>query len=120
MYIRREFMLPFSVFGVSSFTSSPAVLFSLTYVFFAAIIAPFAGFFASGLKRAYQIKDFAQTLPGHGGFTDRLDCISLCGIFNYVFVSNVMFTNEVNAEKAYRAILELSQSDQLGVLKLFT
>jgi len=91
MYIKKEYVLPFSVFGLSSWTSSPAVFYSMAYVLFGAIIAPFAGFFASGLKRAYDIKDFAKTLPGHGGFTDRLDCISLCGIFNYVFVSNIIF-----------------------------
>jgi CDP-diglyceride synthetase len=32
------------------------------------------GFFASGFKRAFKIKDFGDTIPGHGGFTDRMDC----------------------------------------------
>ncbi|KAI5674754.1 hypothetical protein M9H77_15118 [Catharanthus roseus] len=41
---------------------------------FASIIAPFGGFFASGFKRAFKIKDFGDSIPGHGGFTDRMDC----------------------------------------------
>eukprot|EP01079_Euglenida_sp_SAG-EU17-18_P001036 gene1036-405_t len=41
---------------------------------FASIIAPFGGFFASGLKRAFKMKDFGVLIPGHGGVTDRFDC----------------------------------------------
>ncbi|KAL0414407.1 UNVERIFIED_CONTAM: Phosphatidate cytidylyltransferase 1 [Sesamum radiatum] len=43
---------------------------------FASIIAPFGGFFASGFKRAFKIKDFGDSIPGHGGITDRMDCQS--------------------------------------------
>lgn len=32
------------------------------------------GFFASGFKRAFKIKDFGDSIPGHGGLTDRMDC----------------------------------------------
>uniref|UniRef100_A0A6N2KXQ0 Phosphatidate cytidylyltransferase n=1 Tax=Salix viminalis TaxID=40686 RepID=A0A6N2KXQ0_SALVM len=41
---------------------------------FASIIAPFGGFFASGFKRAFKVKDFGDSIPGHGGITDRMDC----------------------------------------------
>ncbi|KAG7271514.1 hypothetical protein CRUP_007503 [Coryphaenoides rupestris] len=41
---------------------------------FASLIGPFGGFFASGFKRAFKIKDFADTIPGHGGIMDRFDC----------------------------------------------
>lgn len=41
---------------------------------FASLVAPFGGFFASGFKRAFNIKDFGQSIPGHGGMTDRMDC----------------------------------------------
>lgn len=42
--------------------------------FFASLVAPFGGFFASGFKRAFDIKDFGHSIPGHGGMTDRMDC----------------------------------------------
>lgn len=52
---------------------------------FASLIAPFGGFFASGLKRTFKIKDFGDTIPGHGGITDRMDCQFLMGFFSYMY-----------------------------------
>ncbi|GKT22678.1 putative multi-domain containing protein [Aduncisulcus paluster] len=51
------------------------------------IIGPFGGFFASGLKRALKIKDFGESIPGHGGFTDRLDCQMYTTIFISAYVN---------------------------------
>jgi len=48
---------------------------------FASLICPFGGFFASGLKRALRLKDFGDTIPGHGGITDRIDCQVLMAVF---------------------------------------
>ena len=56
--------------------------------FFASSIAPFGGFFASGVKRALKIKDFGQSIPGHGGLTDRMDCQCVMGVFAYVYFNN--------------------------------
>ena len=58
---------------------------------FASLIGPFGGFFASGLKRALKIKDFANWIPGHGGFTDRCDCSILMNIFVYVYIFQVVY-----------------------------
>ncbi|KAG9134281.1 hypothetical protein Leryth_020028 [Lithospermum erythrorhizon] len=52
----------------------PVQLHALALGLFASIIAPFGGFFASGFKRAFKIKDFGDSIPGHGGMTDRMDC----------------------------------------------
>lgn len=48
---------------------------------FASLVAPFGGFFASGLKRAFNIKDFGHSIPGHGGMTDRMDCQYVINFF---------------------------------------
>jgi phosphatidate cytidylyltransferase len=60
--------------------SAPTIAYT-TYMFhllfmscFASLVAPFGGFFASGFKRAFNIKDFGHSIPGHGGMTDRMDC----------------------------------------------
>lgn len=52
---------------------------------FASLIAPFGGFFASGLKRTFNIKDFGDSIPGHGGMTDRMDCQFIMGFFTFVY-----------------------------------
>ncbi|KAK9268919.1 hypothetical protein L1049_000684 [Liquidambar formosana] len=52
---------------------------------FASIIAPFGGFFASGFKRAFKVKDFGDSIPGHGGITDRMDCQMLMAVFAYIY-----------------------------------
>ena len=61
---------PFSFFK-RTLELYPFQLHSLVLSLFASSIGPFGGFFASGFKRAFRIKDFAATIPGHGGFVVR-------------------------------------------------
>lgn len=51
---------------------------------FASLIAPFGGFFASGLKRTFKIKDFGDLVPGHGGITGREPNIDFGMFFYYL------------------------------------
>lgn len=82
---------------------------------FASIVAPFGGFFASAIKRAYKLKDFDSFIPGHGGMTDRCDCqllMILCTSIHYnTFLKNVATVGSVLASVAY-----LSSVDQRTVL----
>ena len=68
-------------FRVSQLGRNIAIIPYTTYHFhvlvmavFSSLVAPFGGFFASGFKRAFNIKDFGHSIPGHGGMTDRMDC----------------------------------------------
>ena len=85
---------------------------------FASLVAPFGGLFASGFKRAVKIKDFANTIPGHGGFTDRMDCQILMGLFTFVWVSQFVFNKVDNtAQGMLGKIAMMSYEDKMKVFQ---
>lgn len=98
----------------------PVQLHAIALGLFAASIAPFGGFFASGAKRAFGIKDFGGILPGHGGVTDRVDCQLMMAVFTYVYLINfvkVNFVGSPDVGKVMSFVSELSTSEQV---ELFT
>eukprot|EP00262_Sarcandra_glabra_P001847 TRINITY_DN1200_c0_g1_i1.p1 TRINITY_DN1200_c0_g1~~TRINITY_DN1200_c0_g1_i1.p1 ORF type:complete len:426 (+),score=51.81 TRINITY_DN1200_c0_g1_i1:209-1486(+) len=72
---------------------------------FASIIAPFGGFFASGFKRAFNIKDFGDSIPGHGGITDRMDCQMVMAVFAYIYHQSFVMTQSYSIETILDQIL---------------
>ncbi|KAL1926941.1 hypothetical protein VTP01DRAFT_5271 [Rhizomucor pusillus] len=85
---------------------------------FASLIAPFGGFFASGVKRAFKIKDFGQSIPGHGGMTDRMDCQFLMGLFAYIYYQSFIKTYHQSVGKVLATIIgSLSVNEQLELLE---
>jgi phosphatidate cytidylyltransferase len=61
-------------------------------------MAPFGGFFASGFKRAFKIKDFGDSIPGHGGFTDRMDCQMVMAVFAYIYIQSFIVNRDYSVE----------------------
>lgn len=61
-------------------------LHNLVFSAFASFVAPFAGFLASAIKRAFKKKDFGSVIPGHGGLTDRMDCQLLMVFFTHFYL----------------------------------
>ncbi|EXB41549.1 Phosphatidate cytidylyltransferase [Morus notabilis] len=72
---------------------------------FASIIAPFGGFFASGFKRAFKVKDFGDSIPGHGGITDRMDCQMVMAVFAYIYHQSFVVPQSVSVEVIWDQIL---------------
>ncbi|KAJ7703154.1 cytidylyltransferase family-domain-containing protein [Mycena rosella] len=84
---------------------------------FASLVAPFGGFFASGFKRAFNIKDFGHSIPGHGGMTDRMDCQFLMGVFVYVYHSSIIREHHVTVGSVLQTIVSgLTLEEQLSLV----
>jgi len=79
---------------------------------FASIVAPFGGFLASGLKRALKIKDFSDSIPGHGGFADRFDCHFIISFFTYMYLTQIVYKSNHSAEKIWTYVNDLSDVDK--------
>lgn len=75
----------------SDTTVMPVQLHMCAVAVFASLVGPFGGFIASAIKRAYDIKDFASIIPGHGGFMDRMDCQMLTAMFVSAYTSTFIF-----------------------------
>ena len=71
-------------FELSIHNYYPIQIHALWLALFASLVAPFGGFFASAIKRAYGIKDFDSIIPGHGGVMDRMDCQFLMALCTWV------------------------------------
>jgi phosphatidate cytidylyltransferase len=78
-----------------SLTTEPMQIHTMIFATFASLIAPFGGFFASGLKRTFKIKDFGHSIPGHGGMTDRMDCQFIMGFFTFMYYHSFIAIHKV-------------------------
>uniref|UniRef100_A0A7S0T973 phosphatidate cytidylyltransferase n=1 Tax=Pseudo-nitzschia delicatissima TaxID=44447 RepID=A0A7S0T973_9STRA len=81
---------------------------------FASVVAPFGGFLASAIKRAYGIKDFDSLIPGHGGFTDRFDCQFLMALCTWVHYNSFCRMSTISVPKLvyHWNLLSLTEKQQ--------
>lgn len=101
-----------------SFTTEPMQFHSIILASFASLIAPFGGFFASGLKRTFKIKDFGDSIPGHGGMTDRMDCQFIMGFFAFIYYQTFIAQHKVNFGSIMElAITGLTLEEQVDLVK---
>jgi len=96
----------------------PFQIHALAMSIFASTIGPFGGFFASGFKRAFKIKDFGDTIPGHGGFMDRFDCQLIMATFVNVYINS--FIRSPSPNKLFNQFLAFNNEDQMEFLRLLT
>ncbi|KAH7675426.1 Phosphatidate cytidylyltransferase protein [Dioscorea alata] len=83
---------------------------------FASIIAPFGGFFASGFKRAFKFKDFGDSIPGHGGITDRMDCQMVMAVFAYIYHQSFVMSQSFSVEMILEQILRNLSFEEQHIL----
>ncbi|KAJ3515244.1 hypothetical protein NLJ89_g1885 [Agrocybe chaxingu] len=106
---------------IGSISYAPYHLHLLVLACFASLVAPFGGFFASGFKRAFNIKDFGHSIPGHGGMTDRMDCQFLMGVFTYVYYSSLIRVHSATVGSIMQTIVSgLTVDQQLELIRDLT
>lgn len=116
LFVIQEYSLPAVVQNVIRWKTVnlyPFQIHSIALSAFGSLIAPFGGFFASGFKRAFKIKDFADTIPGHGGMMDRFDCQYLMATFVHVYIAS--FIRGPNPSKVLQLLLTLQPEQQLNI-----
>ncbi|XP_012272711.1 phosphatidate cytidylyltransferase, photoreceptor-specific isoform X2 [Orussus abietinus] len=89
----------------------PFLLHSLSMAVFSSVIGPFGGFFASGFKRAFKIKDFGDVIPGHGGIMDRFDCQYLMATFVNVYITSFIHTD--SPQRILQQVYSLKPEEQM-------
>ncbi len=108
-------------YGGRGFTFAPMQFHILVFASFASLIAPFGGFFASGLKRTFDIKDFGESIPGHGGITDRMDCQFIMGLFAFMYYQSFIAVHTASVGGVLeRAITGLAPDEQLELVRGLT
>lgn len=110
----------FGLFGWRTLTCLPIQIHGLAYGLFASLIAPFGGFFASAIKRAYELKDFDEIFPGHGGLMDRTDCIILMICFTSFHYKYFIVGTVPTVPFMITQAMSMSPQDQVSLLNELT
>merc|ERR1711953_415769 len=117
-FLPQEFELPATLATMrkmlkmkETITLYPFLLHAFFMSIFASVIGPFGGFFASGFKRAFKIKDFGDIIPGHGGIMDRFDCQFLMATFVNVYIHS--FIRMASPQKLLQQFYMMKPEEQL-------
>ncbi|XP_059096980.1 phosphatidate cytidylyltransferase, photoreceptor-specific-like isoform X1 [Tigriopus californicus] len=117
-FLPQEYALPETITTLKTvmglkptMTIYPFYLHAFFMAIFASVIGPFGGFFASGFKRAFKIKDFGDIIPGHGGIMDRFDCQFLMATFVNVYIHS--FIRSASPQKLIQQVFMLKPEEQL-------
>lgn len=122
VFIPRTYHIPFIppnwTLLPTTISVTPMQFHILVMSTFASLIAPFGGFFASGLKRTFNIKDFGDSIPGHGGMTDRMDCQFIMGFFAFVYYQSFIAVYKASVGSVIEtAITGLTPEEQVELVK---
>ena len=96
--------------GSVEFTASQVQIHLFIITLFIAFIAPFAGFFIAGLKRALRARHLG-VFNHRGGVIDRTECIIVTGIFLMIYVNVLVYSNSGETSARIKEMI-LSMSDE--------
>jgi len=116
VFLQLDYNVP-KIFGSETYKLYPIQFHSIVISLFASLIAPLGGILASGIKRAYGIKDYNDLIPGHGGVTDRMDCQLIMAAFVYVYVSTFISPWRMNSEVILHQLSSLPKDEQFYILQ---
>jgi phosphatidate cytidylyltransferase len=108
---------PYSIPVIGSVGIADAQFHAAIIALFSAVIAPFGGFFASGLKRSMKLKDFSDSIPGHGGFADRFDCHIVCAFFVYMYLTQVVYRQGYTIERVFDYISRMDDDEKRRIFE---
>jgi phosphatidate cytidylyltransferase len=122
VFVKHTYTLPFIPPTWSQLPTTiriePMQFHTLALATFASLIAPFGGFFASGIKRTFKIKDFGDSIPGHGGMTDRMDCQFIMGTLAFMYYQGFIATHKATVGGVMEmAITGLTMEEQVEVVR---
>ena len=95
----------------------PIQIHAIVLALFASLVAPFGGFLASAIKRAYGVKDFATLIPGHGGVMDRMDCQFLMALYTWVHYNAFVRLSTVSVPKLVYLFSLLSKEEKEAFMR---
>jgi phosphatidate cytidylyltransferase len=61
----------------------------IIFTLFLSLVGQFGDLIFSSIKRHYDIKDFSNIMPGHGGILDRLDSI-IFAVLAYIYIIELL------------------------------
>ena len=121
VFLPKEYIIPDLIakfIGINSFQAIPVQFHAIFLALYASIVAPFGGFFASAIKRAYKLKDFQSYIPGHGGIMDRVDCQLLMALCTAVHINTFIRSVEVTVSSVLAQITRLHTAEQIEVYEV--
>jgi phosphatidate cytidylyltransferase len=118
VFIPQTYTLPDWPLLPKTIDAAPMQFHILVFATFSSLIAPFGGFFASGLKRTFKVKDFGESIPGHGGITDRMDCQFIMGFFSFMYYHSFIALHKASVGDVIEtAITGLTPEEQYEVVR---
>ncbi|KAI9841533.1 MAG: hypothetical protein M1837_000634 [Sclerophora amabilis] len=119
VFIPRTYNIPNWIpYSDGTVVITPIQFHILVFATFASLIAPFGGFFASGLKRTFKIKDFGESIPGHGGITDRMDCQFIMGFFSFMYYQSFIAVYKTSVGGVIETVITgLTLEEQMEVVR---